>query len=140
MGEMSLELAETCIRRGRIKAQQLGIQISIAVVNDAGELIAFARMKQRRGGFNERKTIAKAKTAAAYRKDTKAVMEEFAARPGNYFIIGMSAIYPDDFWAGPGGVPIFVAGEQVGAVGVSGSSPENDHECAVEAAKGTEPE
>ena len=135
MAQMSLELAEKCIRRGRTKAQQLGIQISIAVVNDAGELIAYARMKQRRGGFNERKTIAKAKTAAAYRKETKEIMEEFADRPGNYFIIGMSAIYPDDFWAGPGGAPIFVDGEQVGAVGVSGSSPENDHECAVAASK-----
>ena len=137
MAEMNLELAEECIQKAKIKAQQLGIQVSIAVVNDAGELIAFARMKQRRGGFNERKTIAKAKTAVAYRKDTKQIMEEFATRSGNYFIVGMSAMYPDDFWAGPGGAPLLLDGALVGAIGVSGSSPENDHECAVEASQVT---
>ena len=131
MDDMSLDFAEECIRKAKTRAKELGIQISIAVVNDAGELIAYARMKQRRGGFNERKTIAKARTALAYRKDTMQIMEEFANRPGNYFIIGMSAMYPDDFWAGPGGAPIVRNGTLMGAVGVSGSSPENDHDCAI---------
>lgn len=131
---MTLDLAEKCVERAKVKAKEKGIQISIAVVNEAGELMAYARMKERYGGFNEKKTIAKARTAAAYGKDTKILMEEFADRTGNYFIIGMSAMYPDDFWAGPGGAPIIIGGVRVGGVGVSGSSPENDRDCAVAAA------
>lgn len=138
MAILSLALAQQCIQRGKLKAKELGIKSSIAVVNNAGELIAYIRMREMYGGFDERKTIAKARTAAYYAKDTKAIMQEYSTRSGNYFIVGMSAIYPEAFWAGPGGVPILMDGEVVGGVGVSGSSPENDHSCAQAAVCGAE--
>ena len=40
------------------------------------------------------------------------------------------------FGPGQGGVPIIVGGEVIGAVGVSGSAPEHDHEWAMAAVKG----
>lgn len=135
---MTLSLAEECVRRVKLKATEIGVDMSIAVVNDAGRLIAYACMGDARVGFDERKTVAKAKTAVAYRMDTKAVMEMFTDRPGNYFIIGMSSIYPGEFWAGPGGSPIVIDGQVVGGVGVSGSGAENEHKCVVEALKGIE--
>ena len=129
---MTLRLAEECIRRAKLKASALRITVSIAVVDDAGSLVAYARMRERPIAIGERKTIAKARTAVNYKKDTMTLMKEFtgADYPGNYFIIGMSAMYPDEFWGGPGGVPIIVHGEVIGAVGVAGSTGENDHECA----------
>jgi uncharacterized protein GlcG (DUF336 family) len=135
---MTLDLAEECIRRAKLKAAEIGANMSIAVVDDTGKLVAYAHMGDKRGGFGEKKTIAKARTAMVYRRDTKASMEDFANRPGNYFIIGMSAMYPDEFWAGPGGAPIIIGGKLVGGLGVSGSSPENDHRCVTEALAGLE--
>jgi uncharacterized protein GlcG (DUF336 family) len=105
----------------------------IAVVDEMGKLIAFARMGESSIGFGEKISIAKAKTAVAYKRDTKETMERYANYPGNYFIVGMSGLYPDEFWAGPGGVPVIVDGKLVGGLGVSGSTPENDHKCATEA-------
>jgi uncharacterized protein GlcG (DUF336 family) len=133
MSEMTLSLAEECIRRVKEKAAEMKLKMFIAVVDDAGKLVAFARMVESSGGFGEKISIAKAKTAVAYRRDTKETMERYAEYPGNYFIVGMSGLYPDEFWAGPGGVPVVVDGKLVGGLGVSGSTPENDHKCATEA-------
>jgi len=138
MIRMTLDLAEECIRRAKLKATEMRANMSIAVVDDTGKLVAYAHMGDKRGGFGEKKSIAKARTGMAYRRDTKASMEDFANRPGNYFIIGMSAMYPDEFWAGPGGAPIIIEGEVVGGLGVSGSSPDNDHRCVTEALDGLE--
>jgi len=136
MVRMTLSLAEECIQRVKLKASEMGVSMSIAVVDDAGKLVAYARMSERRGGFGEKLAVAKAKTAVAYRRDTKATMENFARRLGNYYIIGMSGVYPEEFWAGPGGAPVVIDGEVIGGVGVSGSAPENDHKCVTEALEG----
>jgi uncharacterized protein GlcG (DUF336 family) len=136
MVKMTLSLAEECVRKVKHKAEQMRVSISIAVVDEAGKLVAYARMGDRPGGFGEKLAIAKAKTAVAYRRTTKATLDNFEKRAGNYYIVGMSGLYPEDFWAGPGGAPVVVDGEVVGGVGVSGSSPENDHRCVTEALEG----
>jgi glc operon protein GlcG len=133
MTPMTLELAEECIRRVKAQATAMGLLMTIAVVDDAGKLVAFARMPRRSGSFGEGLAIAKARTAVAYGRDTKATMENFTARAGNYYIVGMSGLYPQDFWAGPGGVPLIVNGEVICGVGISGSAPELDHQCITEA-------
>lgn len=133
MAKMTLELAEECILKAKEKATEMKAIMFIAVVDEMGKLVAFARMGETGIGFGERISIAKAKTAVAYKRDTKATMERYANYPGNYFITGMAGLYPDEFWAGPGGVPIIVDGQLMGGLGVSGSTPENDHKCATEA-------
>jgi glc operon protein GlcG len=130
---MTLSLAEECVRKVKEKATEMKATMFIAVVDEMGKLVAFARMGGPTGGFGEKIAIAKAKTAVAYTRDTKDTMERYANYPGNYFISGMSGLYPDEFWGGPGGVPIVIDGKLVGGVGVSGSTPENDHKCATEA-------
>lgn len=132
---MSLALAEECIRRVKEKAVEFGLTVSIAVVDDTGSLVAYARMGERRVGYGEKVAVAKAKTAVAFRKDTTAVLEGFAGKPGNYNIIGLSAMYPGEFWPGPGGVPIIIDGDLMGAVGVAGPS-ETLHQCVTEALAG----
>ena len=138
MDRISLELVEECIQRVKAKAAEIGIRMCIAVVGDAGNLVAYARMGNRRIGLGEKTAIAKARTATAYKKHTKMVLEGFADRPANYRIIALSALHPDDFWAGPGGAPITIDGETLGGLGVSGSSPQNDHKCVTEALQGIE--
>jgi len=133
MANMTLEVAEECVRKAKEKATEMKVNMFIAVVDEMGKLIAFARMGESSIGFGEKISIAKAKTAVAYKRETKETMERYANYPGNYFIVGMSGLYPDEFWAGPGGVPVIVDGQLVGGLGVSGSTPENDHKCATEA-------
>ena len=133
---MTLTLAEECIRRVKLKAEEMGLVLSIAVVDGSGHLVAYARMGEKRVGFGEKVAVAKAKTAVAFGKDTDAVKLQFADKPGNYNIIGLSAMYPGEFWVGPGGVPLFSGGEIIGAVGVAGSSPESLHHLVVEALSG----
>jgi uncharacterized protein GlcG (DUF336 family) len=129
---MTLDLAEECIRRVKLKAAAMGIELSIAVVNETGKLIAYVRMGDHPAGFGEKLAIAKAKTAAAYRRTTLDCLQRFGEYPANNYIITMSAMYPGEFCVTPGGVPILTDGRLVGAIGVSGSTPENDHQCAQE--------
>ncbi|MGH8546873.1 MAG: GlcG/HbpS family heme-binding protein [Gammaproteobacteria bacterium] len=133
MTRMTLDLAEECIKKVKRRAIEMKVKMSIAVVDDAGKLVAYARMGEKRGSFGEKVAIAKARTAVAYQRTTKATMENFEKRSGNYYIVGMSGLYPEEFWAGPGGAPIIIDGEVIGGIGVSGSSPENDHKCVTEA-------
>jgi uncharacterized protein GlcG (DUF336 family) len=133
MAGMTLDLAEECVRRIKEKAREMKLEMFIAVVDEMGKLVAYARMGEASGGFGEKIAIAKAKTAVAYKRDTKQTMERYANYPGNYFIVGMSGLYPDEFWAGPGGAPIMIDGKLVGGAGISGSTPENDHKCVTEA-------
>jgi uncharacterized protein GlcG (DUF336 family) len=133
MAKMTLELAEECIRKAKEKAVEMKVSMFIAVVDEMGKLVAFARMGETGIGFGEKISVAKAKTAVAYKRTTKDTMDRYANYPGNYFITAMAGLYPNEFWAGPGGVPIIVDGELVGGLGVSGSTPENDHKCATEA-------
>jgi len=125
MAEMTLAFAEDCISRIKRKATEAGANISIAVVDDTGSLVAFARMGGRRIGFGEKVAVAKAKTAVAFKKNTQQIRDNFASHLGNYNIIGLSAMYPGEFWVGPGGAPLVVEGEMVGGVGVAGPSPED---------------
>jgi uncharacterized protein GlcG (DUF336 family) len=133
MAKMTLELAEEYLRAAKEKAKEMKVDMFIAVVDEMGKLVAFARMGETSIGFGEKIAMAKAKTAVAYKRDTKDTMERYANYPGNYFITGMAGLYPNEFWAGPGGVPIILNGQLLGGLGVSGSTPENDHKCATEA-------
>lgn len=125
MARMTLALAEECIGRIKRKATEAGVNVSIAVVDDAGSLVAYARVGEKRIGFGEKVSIAKAKTAVAFKKNTQLVRDNFASHPGNYNIIGLSAMYPGEFWVGPGGLPLVIEGEMIGGVGVAGPSPED---------------
>lgn len=133
---MTLTLAEECIRRIKAKATEMGVEMAIAVVDESGKLVSFARMMQRSGGFGDGLAIAKAKTAVAYRRTTKESLERYAGYQGNYYIVTMSAMRPEEFCVVPGGVPLIIDGQLLGGVGVSGSTPDNDHQCVTEALQG----
>jgi uncharacterized protein GlcG (DUF336 family) len=136
MAGMTLELAEECIGRVKAKATELSINLSIAVLDEAGRMVAFARMGTNSGGFGEKLAIAKARTAVGFRRTTQESLERYANLPANYYIVNMSSLYPGEFCVTPGGAPILVKGELLGGVGVSGSTAENDHKCVTEAIAG----
>jgi uncharacterized protein GlcG (DUF336 family) len=120
--EITLEAAETIIQAAQEKAKQLDIQEDIAVVDSSGTLKAFVRMDGAWLGSIDI-AIRKARTARYFDMGT--------AEIGKMSQPGMS-IYGVELSNGGlisfgGGLPLKdVDGAVIGAIGVSGSSVEND--------------
>ena len=129
---LTLDQARTCIGRGMKRAEELGFLVAIAVVDEAGHLIACHRMD---GALWVTPEIARAKAnaAAAFRSTTLDLENRFSAR--QLFAGNVAALGGYEFVFGKGGVPLLDEGRLLGAVGVSGAVPaDNDHVIAAAAA------
>lgn len=129
---ITLSQAEAAIAAAKIKAADLNTKMDISVVDSGSNLVAFARMDGAWIGSIDI-SFKKAKTAAWFTMDTSALTE--LVQPG-------APLYNIEHSNGglitfPGGVIIKnAAGEVIGAIGVSGSSVENDHAVASAGAAG----
>jgi glc operon protein GlcG len=129
---LSLEQARACIARGIDRARELGFEVAVAVVDDAGHLVACDRMD---GALWVTPEIARAKAnaAAGFRASTLDLEERFTRRM--LFADNVATLGDYAFVFGKGGVPVVQGGRVVGAVGVSGAVPaDNDHAIADAAA------
>lgn len=114
--------AENVISRAKIKANQLNVYMNIAVVDAGANLLTFARMDGAVLGAIDI-AIKKAKTARLFNKET-GVLGKLSQPNGPLFNIEHSNGGLITF---PGGIPIKnTEGDIIGAIGVSGSSIEND--------------
>ncbi|HVG12835.1 MAG TPA: heme-binding protein [Flavisolibacter sp.] len=128
---ITLEQAETVVAAAKQKATTLGTKMNICVVDAGSNLVAQVRMD---GAWIGSVDIAqkKARTAAWFTMDTAALSP--LVQPG-------ASLYNIEHSNGglitfPGGVIIKNAqGEIIGAVGVSGSTVEDDHAVALEGAQ-----
>lgn len=137
MGALTVKRLEKCLRQGKLKAQDLGVEAAIVVVDEAGHLAAALRMDNALWVTPEI-AQAKAVTASAFRATTAELEERWKARP--LFAASIVGLGPGRFLVGKGGVPIIVDGRVIGAVGVSGGIPADlDHQIA-EAAVEDSPE
>lgn len=123
---ITLAQAEAVVAAAKVKAADINTKMDICVVDAGANLVAFARMD---GAWIGSIDIAfkKAKTAAWFTMNTADLVA--AVQPGApLFNIEHSNGGLITF---PGGVVLKnAAGEVIGAVGVSGSSVENDHSVA----------
>jgi glc operon protein GlcG len=109
-------------------AAELGIAVSIAVVDDGGYLLGFSRMDGAHK-LTPAMAISKAYTSAIYRRPTAemtAMPPELLAaarHAGLYTVLVM-----------PGGAPVRDGEVVIGGIGVAGASPELDAKCAEVAA------
>ena len=128
---ITLEQAEAIVAAAKQKATEIGTKMNICVVDAGSNLVAQVRMD---GAWIGSVDIAqkKARTAAWFTMDTAALSP--LVQPGaSLFNIEHSNGGLITF---PGGVIIKNGqGEIIGAVGVSGSTVEDDHVVAVEGAK-----
>jgi uncharacterized protein GlcG (DUF336 family) len=125
--DLTLEAAEHIVAAAKKKAAEINTKMDIAVVDAGGNLKAFVRMD---GAWLGSIDIAqrKARTARWFDMDT-GVIGTLSQPGGPLFNIEHSNGGLITF---PGGVPLKNAqGEVVGAIGVSGSSVENDHTVAM---------
>ncbi len=126
-GPVTAKVARDAIDAATRRAEELGVLVSIAVVDGGGNLKAFARMD---GAEIAGPTLAvdKAYTAVAVRTAT----HELAVftQPGQP-LFGLHTGAGGRYVIYGGGVPIVLQDEVVGAVGVSGSADvQHDIECA----------
>jgi glc operon protein GlcG len=122
--------AQTVLQAARDSVQQLNAPSAIAVVDPAGDLLAFQRMDGVRPASADL-AIEKARTAARLRRPTAEIEDSINQ--------GRTAFVTANIAALRGGVPIRVSGEVVGAVGVAGMSKETDTAIATAAAAALSP-
>lgn len=123
---VTYEEAQQAIAAAIRKAESIGTQMCIAVVDSGANLKAFARMNDAWVGSIDI-AVKKAKTACFFGMPTGQIGQ--LSQPGGpLFGIEHSN---DGLITFPGGLPIVNReGILVGAIGVSGSSVENDHTVA----------
>ncbi len=123
MSDITMEQARAAVDEARKKSQELGVQMNIAIVDAGATLKAFARMDGAWLGSIDI-SVKKAKTARFFNMNTGDI-GRLSQPGGELFNIEHSN---DGLITFPGGVPIKnSAGEVIGAIGVSGSTVENDH-------------
>ena len=117
--------AQTVLQAARKEAQQRNSPSAIAVVDPAGDLLAFQRMDGVRPASADL-AIEKARTAARLRRPTAEIEDAINKGRTAFVTAGIAALR--------GGMPIRANGEVVGAVGVAGLSKETDADIATSAA------
>lgn len=113
------------------KATEMGLKVNIAVVDDGGHLLTFARMDGARPA-SATTALTKAITAATFRQAT-GPLPPGAAAPDvllNLSLQNAAAASGGKLTTLYGGVPIVVEGQVIGAIGVGGGTGEQDAEIA----------
>jgi glc operon protein GlcG len=132
-GQIRLQLsgAETILAAARAKAAEMGLKVNIAIVDDGGHLLAFARMDGARPA-SAYTAITKATTAATFRQET-GPLPRGATDPDpllNLSLQNAAAASGGKLTTLYGGVPVVVEGQVIGGVGVGGGTGEQDAEIA----------
>jgi len=127
---IDLELALQLCEAARARASARAAQVSVAVVDAGGHMVAFQRMD---GAEIAGPVLArdKAYTAVAHRISTAELQPEVGERGD---LTGMFAADGGRYVCFPGGLPLWSGDRVVGGVGVSGGSADDDADAAQAAA------
>jgi len=121
---ISLEQATRVIEAAKAEAQKNNWPVAITIVDSGGHVVAMQRMDNTQLG-----SIAaaedKARTSVFFRRPSKAFEDAVANGGIGLRVLGLRGATPYD-----GGLPIFIDGKLVGAVGVSGVLPAQDGQIA----------
>jgi glc operon protein GlcG len=120
---LTLDGAKRALGAAEAEAKRRNLPVVIVVVDDAGNLLLLERLDTTQVG-SIKVGIGKARTAAHFKRPTRFFEEQ--VKNGRIVTLAL-----DDFTPLQGGVPIFSEGEFVGAIGVSGDSPQVDEEIAM---------
>ena len=104
------------------EARRRGSTVVIVVVDDGGHLLLLERLDDTQVASVE-VGIGKARTAAIFRRPSKVFEDQ--VRDGRVAAIALPGATPLQ-----GGVPIAVDGKVIGAIGVSGNTPQEDEDIA----------
>lgn len=124
---LTLEGARAVLAAAERRAVEIERPMNIAVVDDGGHLLAFARMDGAKPASVEI-ALTKARAAALRRSPTGAAAGAAAEVDTAVLIrrLGLAIARPDQQTTVRGGVPLVVDAQVVGAVGISAGSEDED--------------
>lgn len=129
---LAAEGARRAVLAAEAEAAKRGWLVSIAVVDHAGDLLAFHRMDGASPASIEN-AVGKARTSARFRRPTRAYDSMISS--GRAGLLNFENMTPLE-----GGIPILAAGGGVlGAIGVSGATSAQDAEVARAGAAAVQP-
>ena len=119
---LTLEAAKKIAAATEAEAKRRGATVVIAVVDDGGYLLVLERLDDAQVASVD-VGIAKARTAAIFRRPSGVFEDQ--VKNGRIAALALPGAV-----ALKGGVPIILDGKVIGAVGVSGNSPQEDEDIA----------
>lgn len=119
---LTLTVAKKIAEAAEAEALRRGATVVIAVVDDGGYLLVLERLDETQVASVE-VGIAKARTAAIFRRPSKVFEDQ--VREGRIAALGLPGAAPLQ-----GGIPIVFEGKVIGAIGVSGNTPQEDEDIA----------
>ncbi len=131
---LSADLAQAALKAAAKRAGEIGVPMSIAVLDAGRDLVAFLRMDKALLGSIE---IAQAKAYTARTLNSRTADLMAGVQPGGPFY-GLEVTHRQPLVVFGGGVPVTIGGEVVGAIGVSGGSAEQDVDVAEAAVRHVE--
>jgi len=127
--QISLAAAKKIARGCRDYAASKSATMSFYVLDNAGEFVHMERMDGQ-ATISQRAALQKAQTALKMRQPTSIVGAQLKNNPA-----GLARFFVNfDLFEVPGGIPIVVDGQMIGAVGVGGY-PTGNEACAIEGLK-----
>ena len=119
---LSLSAAKKIAEAAEREALKRGSTVVIAVVDDGGHLLVLERLDDTQVASVD-VAIGKARTAAIFRRPSKEFEDQI--RNGRVAALALPGATPLQ-----GGIPIVSGGKVVGAIGVSGNTPQEDEDIA----------
>ena len=119
---LTLRAAKALADAAEAEAARRGAAVVIAVVDDGGSLLVLHRLDDTQVASVE-VGIAKARTAAIFRRPSKVFEDQ--VKNGRVAALGLPGAAPLQ-----GGIPIIHRGKVIGAIGVSGNTPQEDEDIA----------
>ena len=127
--DIGVHMAINMVNAALADCESKGLSVSVVVLNNVGEVRAMA-MGDRGAPHNIELAERKAYTALTFKRPSR----EWVERTGpDSPVAGQRSL--SRVIALPGGIPVKIGEETIGAVGVSGSALDTDEACAVTAAK-----
>ena len=119
---LSLSAAKKIAAAAEAEAMKRGSTVVIVVVDDGGHLLVLERLDDTQVASVE-VGIGKARTAAIFRRPSKVFEDQI--REGRVAALALPGATPLQ-----GGIPIVSGGKVIGAIGVSGNTPQEDEDIA----------
>src|ERR1700757_2620249 len=119
---LTLGMAKKLVAAAEAEAKKRGATVVIAVVDDGGQLILLERLDDTQVASVE-VAMGKARTAAIFRRPSKVFEDQ--VKNGRVAALALPGATPLQ-----GGIPITVEGKVIGAIGVSGNTPQEDEDIA----------
>jgi uncharacterized protein GlcG (DUF336 family) len=117
---VTLDQARKAIAGAEADAKKQGLPMAIAIVDTAGQLVAFQRAENTQTASIQ-VSQDKAVSAAMYRRPTKAFQDVVAGGGAGLRVLTLTKAS-----AVEGGIPLTVDGKIIGAIGVSGGTSDQD--------------